>query len=120
MFEPTSKDWWRAVILYGRNMSTYKMGLGDLIINYANKNREKIPLQELSEDFLDIYQERMEKGKHQKMRTMVNGEEKGLTVIERELKKIQQGETSREKAVNFVQKDALENMVLKKISHIIQ
>ena len=35
---------------------------------------------------------------------MVNGEEKGLTVIERELKKIQQGETSREKAVNFVQK----------------
>jgi len=114
MFEPTSKDWWRAVILYGRNMSTYKMGLGDLIINYANKNREKIPLQELSEDFLDIYQERMEKGKHQKMRTMVNGEEKGLTVIERELKKIQQGETSREKAVNFVQKDALENMVLKK------
>ena len=41
MFEPTSKDWWRAVILYGRNMSTYKMGLGDLIINYANKNREK-------------------------------------------------------------------------------
>ena len=114
MFEPTSKDWWRAVILYGRNMSTYKMGLGDLIINYANKNREKIPLQELSEDFLDIYEERMEKGKHQKMRTMVNGEEKGLTVIERELKKIQQGETSREKAINFVQRDALENMVLKK------
>ena len=114
MFEPTSKDWWRAVILYGNNMSTYKMGLGDLLINYANKNREKIPLRELSEDFLDIYQERVNSGKHQKKRTLVNGEEKGLTVIEKELKKIQQGETSREKAINSVQKDSLENMVLKK------
>ena len=38
MFEPTSKDFWRAIILYGSNMSTYKMGLGHLLINYANKN----------------------------------------------------------------------------------
>jgi hypothetical protein len=88
MFEPTSKDWWRALILYGNNMSTYKMGLGDLLISYANKNKEKIPLRELSEDFLDIYQERVDSGKHQKKRTSVNGEEKGLTVIETELKKI--------------------------------
>ena len=114
MFEPTSKDWWRALILYGNNMSTYKMGLGDLLINYANKNKEKIPLRELSEDFLDIYQERVNSGKHQKKRTLVNGEEKGLTVIETELKKIQQGETTREKAINSVQKGSLETMVLKK------
>ena len=114
MFEPTSKDWWRALILFGNNMSTYKMGLGDLIINYANKNIEKIPLRELSEDFLDIYQERVDSGKHQKKRTIVKGEEKGLTVIETELKKIQQGETTREKAINSVQKGSLETMVLKK------
>jgi len=114
MFEPTSKDWWRALILYGNNMSTYKMGLGDLLINYANKNKEKIPLRELSEDFLNIYQKRVNSGKHQKKRTLVNGEEKGLTVIETELKKIQQGETTREKAINSVQKGSLETMVLKK------
>ena len=114
MFEPTSKDWWRALILYGNNMSTYKMGLGDLLIKYANNNKEKIPLRELSEDFLDIYQKRVDDGKHQKKRTMVKGEEKGLTVIETELKKIQQGETTREKAINSVQKGSLETMVLKK------
>ena len=114
MFEPTSKDWWRALILYGNNMSTYKMGLGDLLISYANKNKEKIPLRELSEDFLDIYQERVDSGKHQKKRTLVNGEEKGLTVIETQLKKIKLGETTREKAISIVQKDSLENMVLKK------
>ncbi len=114
MFEPTSKDWWRALILYGNNMSTYKMGLGDLLINYANKNKEKIPLRELSEDFLDIYQQRVNDGKHQKKRTMIKGEEKGLTVIETELKKIKLGETTREKAISVVQKDSLETMVLKK------
>ena len=114
MFEPTSKDWWRALILYGNNMSTYKMGLGDLLISYANKNKEKIPLRELSEDFLDIYQERVDSGKHQKKRTLVKGEEKGLTVIETQLKKIKLGETTREKAISIVQKDSLENMVLKK------
>ena len=114
MFEPTSKDWWRALILYGNNMSTYKMGLGDLLISYANKNKEKIPLRELSEDFLDIYQQRVNDGKHQKKRTMVKGEEKGLTVIETELKKIKLGETTREKAISVVQKDSLETMVLKK------
>jgi 5-methylcytosine-specific restriction endonuclease McrA len=90
------------------------MGLGDLLINYANKNKEKIPLRELSEDFLDIYQERVDSGKHQKKRTWVKGEEKGLTVIETELKKIKLGETTREKAISIVQKDSLENMVLKK------
>ena len=114
MFEPTSKDWWRALILYGNNMSTYKMGLGDLLITYANKNKEKIPLRELTEDFLDIYQERVDSGKHQKKRTLVKGEEKGLTVIETQLKKIKLGETTREKAISIVQKDSLENMVLKK------
>jgi len=90
------------------------MGLGDLLINYANKNKEKIPLRELSEDFLDIYQERVDSGKHQKKRTLVKGEEKGLTVIETQLKKIKLGETTREKAISIVQKDSLENMVLKK------
>ncbi len=62
MFEPTSKDFWRAIILYGSNMSTYKMGLGHLLINYADKNLEKIPLRDLSEDFMGLYSDKVKNG----------------------------------------------------------
>ena len=114
MFEPTSKDFWRAIILYGRNMSTYKMGLGHLLINYADKNSQKIPLHELSEDFLNLYQNRVKTGKPQGRRNIINGVEKGLTYVEQESQKILQDGKNKEKAVNDVLKNSLENMVLKK------
>jgi hypothetical protein len=114
MFEPSSKDFWRAVILYGSNMSTYKMGLGHLLINYANKNLEKIPLRDLSEDFLTLYEDRTKSGKPQSRRKVVGGVEKGLTYVEQESRKIQQDDKNREKSVDAVLKNSLENMVLKK------
>jgi len=114
MFEPTSKDFWRAIILYGNNMSTYKMGLGHLLINYANKNSQKIPLNELAEDFLTLYQDRTKNGKPQSRRKMVDGTEKGLTYVEQESRKIEQDDTNREKSVDAVLKYALKEMVLKK------
>ena len=114
MFEPTARDFWRAIILYGRNMSTYKMGLGNLLINYASKNSQKIPLHELSEDFLNIYQDRVKAGKPQGRRNIINGVEKGLTYVEQESQKILQDGKNKEKAVNDVLKNSLENMVLKK------
>ncbi len=114
MFEPTSKDFWRAIVLYGNNMSTYKMGLGHLLINYANKNSQKIPLRDLSEDFLDLYQNRVKNGKPQSRRKIINGTETGLTYVEQESRKIQQDDKNKEKAVDAVLKNSLENMVLKK------
>ena len=82
MFEPTSKDFWRALILYGSNMSTYKMGLGHLLINYANKNLQKVPLRDLSENFLTLYQDRTKSGKPQGRRQMVDGVEKNLFLVD--------------------------------------
>ena len=114
MFEPTSKDFWRAVILYGSNMSTYKMGLGHLLINYANKNLQKVSLRDLSEDFLTLYQDRTKSGKPQGRRKIVDGVEKGLTYVEQESMKIEQDDKSREKSIDAVLKNSLENMVLKK------
>ena len=76
MFEPTVKDYWRAIILYGSNMSTYKMGLGHLLINYAAKNSEKIPLEELSEDFIDLYSDKIKNNKHQSRRKTIHGKSK--------------------------------------------
>ena len=114
MFEPSSKDFWRAIVLYGNNMSTYKMGLGHLLINYANKNFQKIPLRDLSEDFLDLYQDRIKTGKPQSRRKTINGTETGLTYVEQESRKIEQDDKKKEKAVEAVLKNSLENMVLKK------
>jgi len=114
MFEPTSKDFWRAIILYGSNMSTYKMGLGHLLINYANKNLEKIPLRDLSEDFMSLYSDKVKANKPQSRRKIINGIEKGLTYVEQEARKIQQEGKNKEKAVDSVLKNSLENMVLKK------
>jgi len=120
MFQPTSKDFWRAIILYGDNMSTYKMGLGDLLINYANKNVQKIPLRDLSEDFLDLYQDRTKNGKPQSRRKIVNGIETGLTYVEQESRKIQQDDKKKEKSVDVVLEKALKNMVLKKFHTIFK
>ncbi|KER05903.1 HNH endonuclease protein [Marine Group I thaumarchaeote SCGC AAA799-E16] len=114
MFEPTPKDFWRAIILYGSNMSTYKMGLGHLLINYANKNLEKIPLRDLSEDFMSLYSDKVKSNKPQSRRKIINGVEKGLTYVEQEARKIQQEGKNKEKAVDSVLKNSLENMVLKK------
>ena len=114
MFEPTSKDFWRAIILYGSNMSTYKMGLGHLLINYASTNSEKIPLRDLSEDFMGLYSDKVKNNKPQSRRKIINGTEKGLTYVEQEARKIQQDGKNHEKAVDSVLKNSLEKMVLQK------
>ena len=55
MFDPTPEDFWRGITLYGANQTTYKMALGKLLMKYAKKNIEKLTLDELSEDFFQIY-----------------------------------------------------------------
>lgn len=57
-------------------MSTYKMDLGHLSINYASKNSEKIPLEELSKDFTDLYSGKIKKNEHQSRRKTINNKSK--------------------------------------------
>ena len=47
MLEPTPEDFWRGIVDYGENQTTYKMALGSLLIRYVDKNLEKITLDEL-------------------------------------------------------------------------
>jgi uncharacterized protein YpmB len=62
LFTPTAADYWRGLILYGKNQSTYKMALAQCLINSATKNSEKLTLDELAEDFFDIYVKRTRDG----------------------------------------------------------
>jgi len=60
-----NQDYWTALILYGRNQSTYKMALGKILLNYSQVNREKVSMNELAEDFFNVYSVRVKNGKPQ-------------------------------------------------------
>ncbi len=50
VFTPTAADYWRGLILYGKNQSTYKMALAQCLINSVSKNSQKLTLAELAVD----------------------------------------------------------------------
>jgi len=109
MLEITDKDYWTFLILYGRNQSTYKMALGQSLIKYSRTNSDKkILLDELAEDFFNIYQERLKNGKPQ---LMTLGRQ---TYVEQALEEVKVGKIPKEKALQSIKINALKNMVLQK------
>jgi len=120
MFEPNDKDFWRAIILYGSNQSTYKMGLGNLLIKYADDNLEKITLDELAEDFFELYQNRIKNGKPQSKRTTTGDLQKGVTYVEQEITSVESNGTNKQKSLDKIRKRALEEMVLKRFNTLFQ
>ena len=52
-------DEWRAIILYGRNVATYKIVLGKVLLNLAGRERSTVTMPELAEAFFDAYAERL-------------------------------------------------------------
>ena len=63
---------------------------------------------------MGLYSDKVKANKPQSRRKIINGIEKGLTYVEQEARKIQQEGKNKEKAVDSVLKNSLENMVLKK------
>ena len=60
-FQYESKDFWRAVILYGLNTATYKIALGKALINLTEADQTNISMHELAVKFFDLYQDRIKK-----------------------------------------------------------
>ena len=114
MFEPTAKNFWRGIVLYGSNQSTYKIGLAERLLDYANRNITKVPLDEFGDDWLTAYLSRTKNGKPQSRRRLVNGIEKGLTYTEQQIESYKQGKTTREKAIGVIIDRSLDKMVLQK------
>jgi hypothetical protein len=52
-------DRWRAVTLYGRNVATYKIALGKVLLDLGASEKTSIDMLELAEAFLDVYQTRL-------------------------------------------------------------
>jgi hypothetical protein len=49
--QPTLENYWRAVILFGRNVASYKFALGHSLLELASQGKEVITLEELSDPF---------------------------------------------------------------------
>ena len=49
--QPTLENYWRSVILFGRNVASYKFALGKSLIEFASQGNEIITLEQLSEPF---------------------------------------------------------------------
>lgn len=48
---PTLENYWRSIILFGRNVASYKFALGKSLLELAPKGQELIPLTDLAEPF---------------------------------------------------------------------
>jgi hypothetical protein len=107
---PTNFDYWRALILYGKYQSTYKVGLGYCLLSYAHENRDKVDLDTLAGDFLDLYTERCQTGRPQ---LATKGR---FTYVERELQGINSGTKSRDQSLAIIKKNALCDMVLQRFN----
>ena len=109
LFAPATADYWRGLILYGKNQSTYKLALAQCLISYASKNSEKLTLDELAEDFFDVYVERTRsKNKPQ------NAQLGKKTYVEQEIDAVIHAGKPKQKAVEVVKTQSLQNMVLRK------
>ena len=105
MSDFNNKDFWRAIILYGLNTATYKMALGQSLINFINANKTIVTIHELAEDFFEQYRERLKNGMPQ-----LNLPNR-LTVMERVIKNYDLGRISRAEAIDKVAKEAFNDVI---------
>jgi len=107
VLNPTPEDFWRGIVDYGENQTTYKMALGSLLMNYANEGSEKITLDELSEDFFQMYSNRIKQtGKSQYKK------HDDSSVVEKQIQNVLNGTTTKTKALNKIKSGPLLDQVL--------
>jgi hypothetical protein len=49
--QPTLENYWRSIILFGRNVASYKFALGKSLLEFAKQGNEVITLEQLAEPF---------------------------------------------------------------------
>lgn len=99
------KDYWRAVILYGLNVATYKIALAKCLYNFTKEGKTSVSMNELAREFFFQYKTRLQKGMPQldnparqtKMEYIVN-----LHNLEK---------VSLEEAITFVENNAFVDVV---------
>ena len=114
MFDPTPENWLRALFLYGKNQSSYKIGLTDRLLYWADKNISEVRLDDFGDNWLTTYIKRTKDGEWQSRRRIVNGREIGITYTESQIELLKQDKISRESAIKTIIGQSLNNMVFQK------
>ncbi len=58
--QPTLENHWRALVLFGRNVATYKFALGRALLEAKDRGDERISLEELALPFASAICEHLE------------------------------------------------------------
>ena len=110
--ELKNEDFWRALILFGKNSSTYKMALGKCLLSYSQQSKDKISLDDLAFDFYNLYIDRV---KNNKPQGLMLGRK---TYIEHEIQSVLFAGKPVGQALETIKKKSLNDMVLKKFHNL--
>lgn len=103
IFQPI--DFWRLIILYGRNTATYKLALARCLRDFAQNGVTRVSMQDLAARFFDLYVERLRNGMPQ---LYMPGRQ---TVMERIVALYNLGKLDRGTAIDLVEREAFDDVV---------
>lgn len=98
-------DYWRSIILYGRNVATYKIALGQVLLDVAAGGHSTISMPNLAVAFFRCYRERLQAGQAQQY---IPGRK---TLLERVVKSYDLGELSESQAAEVVERAGFNDVV---------
>lgn len=99
------KDYWRAIILYGLNTATYKIALGQSLFNFVNNNKTIVTIEELANEFFELYRDRVKRGMPQ-----LNLPNR-LTVMERIINEFNLGKIDKTKVIEKISRNAFNDVI---------
>jgi hypothetical protein len=99
-------DYWKAIVLYGLNQATYKIGLGKTIIELASEGANEIDWSTLSVAYFNTYLQRLTKNPLPQQNNPSR-----RTVMERIVESYQLGKINFNEAVTRVETEAFNDVV---------
>ena len=102
-----TEDYWKAIILYGLNASTYKIALGKTLINFAKNKTNTVSWEELSKEFLNQYLLRL--NQDNPMPQLSNP--KRRTVMEKIILQLNDNQITTNEAIKQVGDNAFEDVI---------
>lgn len=100
-----NKDYWRAIILYGQNASTYKIALGQSLVDFVKDDKTVVTINELAEKFFDLFRNRLKNEMPQL------NQPNRMAVMERVINSYNLGKISKTQAIEIVAKDAFNDVI---------
>lgn len=98
-------DYWRAIVLYGLNVATYKIALARCLHGFVADGKTRVTMHELAAAFFALYLDRLRKG----MPQLSNPSR--LTRMETIVSRYRLGQVSESQAIDFVEQNAFVDVV---------